>query len=87
MLAVYSLGELVRKKFKLKSILYNDTSNNEVKQRIISLMQENPNIAVGEIADIVGLYVGHTEDYIRELKKSGLVKREGKLKNRQWIVK
>ena len=74
-LVVYTLGELVRRKFKLKSILFNDTSNNEVKQRIISLMQENPNIEVGEIADILGLYIGHTEDYIRKLEKSGLVKR------------
>jgi hypothetical protein len=85
--AVYALGELERKKFKLKSILFNYTGSDEVKQKIISLMQENPSIAVGEIADIVGLYIGHTEDYIRELKKSGLVQQEGKLKNRQWIVK
>ena len=87
MFAVYALGELVRRKFKLKSILFNDTSNNEVKQIIISLMQENPNITVGEIADNVGLYIGHTEDYIRKLKKSGLVQQEGKIKNRQWIIK
>ena len=87
MIAVYALGEFFRRKYKLKSILFYDTSDNEVKQRIISMMQKNPKISEGDIADSVGLYIGHTQEYIRKLKKSGLVEREGKFRNRLWVVK
>ena len=84
---VYISGEFIRRKLKVRSILFYDTSSDEIKQGIISLMQERPTITVGEIADIFGIYTGHAEDYIRVLKKRGFVQQEGKLKNRRWLVK
>ena len=85
-MAVYAIGEFIRRKFKLKSILGYDTSNDEVKQKIVSLMIENPNITAGEIADTFGYYIGHAEAYIRVLKKTGLIRSEGYGSNRRWIV-
>ena len=84
---VYISGEFIRRKLKVRSILLYDTGSDEIKQGIISLMQERPNITVGEIADIFGINIGHAGEYIRVLKKRGFVQQEGKLKNRRWLVK
>lgn len=86
MFIIYGVGELIRKKFKLKSILFFDTKNEKIKQQIIELMKGDPNVGIGDIADVVGLYPGHTEAYIRALKKSGQICSEGWWKNRRWNV-
>ena len=72
-LTVYSAGEFTRRKFKLKSIIFYDTNDNEIKQRIVSLIEENPNMSSGEISDILMINVEHAEEYIQELKKSGVI--------------
>ena len=83
---VYGIGELVRRKFKLKSLLFFDTKNEEIKQKIIELMKDDPTISIGDIADVVDLYPGHTEAYINALEKSGQISSEGWWWNRRWFV-
>ena len=80
------IGELIRRKFKLRSLLFFDTKNEEIKQKIVELMRDDPTIGIGDIADAVGLYPGHTEAYIRSLKRSGLISSEGWWWNRRWFV-
>jgi len=85
--AVYWVGELIRRKYKLSSILFYDTGNQEIKNIIISLMKENSNISTGKISDMLGISVVHAEEYIRKLKKSGLTIQEGRGNNLKWVVK
>ena len=83
---VYGIGELVRRKFKLKSLFFFDTNNEEIKQKIIELMKNDPTTGIGDIADVLDLNLGHTEEYIDALKKSGQISSEGWWRNRRWIV-
>jgi ATP-dependent DNA helicase RecG len=60
---------------------------NETQQKIIDLMITNPNIKAQEIADVIGITKRRVESNVSQLKKSGLVEREGARKNGRWIVK
>jgi predicted HTH transcriptional regulator len=60
---------------------------NETQQRIIDLLIENPLVTTQAVADSLGLTRRTVENYISQLKKAGLVEREGARKNGRWIVK
>jgi len=60
---------------------------NETQQKIIDLILDNPLITTQAIADVLSLTRRKVDYHISQLKKSGLVEREGAKKNGQWIVK
>ena len=60
---------------------------NETQQKIIDLILDNPLITTQAIADALSLTRRKVDYHISQLKKSGLVEREGAKKNGQWIVK
>ena len=60
---------------------------NEMRQKIIVLMKNNPRITTSKIAVALGINASNVESHIRLLKKAGLVERDGAKKNGCWIVK
>jgi ATP-dependent DNA helicase RecG len=65
----------------------NAVGLNETRQRIIELMNARPDIKTQEIAEAIGITKRRVESNISELKKSGLIKRDGTKRNSRWIVK
>ena len=59
---------------------------NETQQRIISLVLEKPMITTQVIADSLNFTRRKVDYHINQLKKAGLVEREGAKKNGRWIV-
>ena len=60
---------------------------NERQNKIISALIENPNATVLDVAEALGMAKRTVENNISQLKKAGLVKREGARKSGRWIVK
>jgi len=60
---------------------------NETQKNIIKMLAENPEIKVQTVADTLGLTKRKVEYHIGQMKKAGLVEREGARKNGRWIVK
>jgi ATP-dependent DNA helicase RecG len=60
---------------------------NETQQNILKLLAENPTITTQYIADTLGMTRRNVENHISQLKKSGLVERDGARKNGRWVVK
>jgi ATP-dependent DNA helicase RecG len=60
---------------------------NETQQKIIVLISDNPAITTQAIADSLNLTRRKVDYHISQLKKSGIVEREGAKKNGRWIVK
>ena len=90
MTIVYFAGAFIRRKLKLNSILLcgtYDTKNEKIRQKIVELMKNEPTADIEHIAIFLDLELGHTEAYIRALKKSGQVSCEGGWTNRRWVVK
>ena len=59
---------------------------NEVRQRIIELMTNEPTITTQQIADTLDIDVKNADANIRALKKAGIIEREGSKKKGHWIV-
>lgn len=55
--------------------------------RVIRLLSENGNLTLPEIADKLQLSLGGVEKIVRQLKKEGILSREGSTKAGKWIVK
>jgi predicted HTH transcriptional regulator len=60
---------------------------NDTQQEIIFLILENSMITTQSIADSLGFTRRKVDYHISQLKKAGLVEREGAKKNGRWIVK
>jgi ATP-dependent DNA helicase RecG len=60
---------------------------NEQQQSILKLFSENPTITTQATADSLGISKRSVDNHIRELKRLGLIEREGAKKNGRWIVK
>ena len=60
---------------------------NETQQNIIVLISVNSLITTQAIADSLNLTRRKVDYHISQLKKAGLVEREGAKKNGRWIVK
>ena len=60
---------------------------NETQKKIIDLITSNPIITADELSDAVGITKRRIESNISQLKKAGLIEREGARKNGRWIVK
>ena len=69
----------------------NETINNDPlngrKEKIVSLMKENKDITMGELAKSLGVSRSTVGRDIADLKKDGTVKREGSYKTGVWIIK
>jgi ATP-dependent DNA helicase RecG len=59
----------------------------DVQKNILELMRENPKITMPIIADTLKMTKRNVEYHISQLKKSGLVEREGARKSGYWVVK
>lgn len=55
--------------------------------RVIRLLSDNGNLTLPEIADKLQLSLGGVEKIVRQLKKEGILSREGSTKAGKWIVK
>lgn len=55
--------------------------------RVIRLLSNNGNLTLPEIADKLQLSLGGVEKIVRQLKKEGILSREGSTKAGKWIVK
>jgi ATP-dependent DNA helicase RecG len=60
---------------------------NELRQKIIDLMRDNPKITTKKIAEYLEINIKNAESNIRSLKKAGIIEREGAKKNGCWIIK
>jgi len=60
---------------------------NKTQQKIIALFSDNSLITTQSIADTLNLTRRKVDYHISQLKKAGLVEREGAKKNGRWIVK
>ena len=60
---------------------------NETQKKIIALLIENPKITMPVVAETLGMTKRSVESNISQLKKAGLVEREGARKNGSWVVK
>jgi ATP-dependent DNA helicase RecG len=60
---------------------------NETQKNIIKLLIEDPEIKAQAIADSLGLTKRKVEYHVSQLKKAGLIEREGARKNGRWIIK
>jgi predicted HTH transcriptional regulator len=60
---------------------------NKTQKKIISILCESPQTSVSAIAETLGMAKRTVENNISQLKKFGLVEREGARKNGRWIVK
>jgi len=60
---------------------------NEIQQKILKLLVEDPALTIQTAADSLNLTRRSVEHHISQLKKAGLVEREGARKNGLWIVK
>ena len=83
---VYGTGELVRRKLKLKSLLFFDTRNTETQQKIITLIEKNQDITIRQIADDLWITRDHAKAYIHVLKKAGMVRQEGTWISPRWVL-
>lgn len=55
--------------------------------RVIRLLSDNGNLTLPEVADKLQLSLGGVEKIVRQLKKEGILSREGSTKAGKWIVK
>jgi ATP-dependent DNA helicase RecG len=60
---------------------------NETQQHILKMLFENPAITTQTVADALGISRRTVDNHISQLKKAGLVGRDGAKKNGYWIVK
>ena len=68
------------KKYPLKYTL-NDTQN-----KIINIMTKKPEITIDKLATEIGLTIPGIKKNIDQLKKAGLIKRNGSRKTGSWII-
>ena len=59
---------------------------NETQKKIIALLIENPNATIQAISEMLGMTKRNVEMSISQLKKVGLIEREGARKNGRWII-
>ena len=59
---------------------------NKTQQNILKMLFENPIITTQAVADLLGVSRRTVDNHISQLKKSGLIEREGAKKNGRWIV-
>ena len=74
----------------VKSVGINDGINigiNETQKKIIELLIERPDVTAEQLSVAVGITKRRVEANISQLKKLGLVEREGARKNGRWVVK
>jgi len=55
--------------------------------KIISLMRENPQVSIPEVAKAIGRTSRAIEMQIAQLKSEGLIERIGPAKGGYWVVK
>jgi len=67
-----------------ESVAESETST---RQKIISLLQKNGCIVAEEMARRIGISVDGVWYHIKELRKKGIVSREGSTKSGRWVVK
>ena len=65
--------------------LHSNGESNRI--RVIRLLSDNGNLTLPEIADKLQLSLGGVEKIVRQLKKEGILSREGSTKAGKWIVK
>lgn len=68
----------------------NDRSTQEIRssrERLISLLHENPYLTLAEIAEIIGLTRDGVKKIADKLRAEGILSREGSTKAGKWIVK
>jgi|GEM_PF-2463391 len=64
----------------------NDPVNDPVKQTILNCTQQNPKAIYIEIANKTGYSISKIKRHIRELKKTGVIKRIGSEKTGYWGI-
>ena len=67
------------------NLLHSKGESNRI--RVIRLLSDNGNLTLPEIADKLQLSLGGVEKIVRQLKKEGILSREGSTKAGKWIVK
>ena len=65
--------------------LYGKGESNRV--RVINYLSDDGNLTLPEIAEKLQLSLGGVEKIVRQLKKEGILSREGSTKAGKWIVK
>jgi ATP-dependent DNA helicase RecG len=61
-------------------------SSQKSSQKIVSLMAENPNITINQLADIIGVSDRTIKKYIASLQSENIIKRVGPDKGGHWEV-
>jgi len=84
---IYGMGEFIRRKYGHKSLMFNNTNDNEVRQVLLTEMRTNPQVSILRLADKTGLSQDHIIDYAHALKKAGQITFEGSFHRKvRWMV-
>lgn len=59
----------------------------ENQRRIISCLEQNPEMSVSHLAEEIGISSRKIENNIRKLKKYGILQRKGSPRKGYWIVR
>lgn len=65
-------------------VISKDKSNGE---RVVTLLKSNGELTLPEVAQILNLSLGGIEKIVRQLKRDGVLAREGSTKAGRWVVK
>ena len=64
-----------------------ETALGKTSGKILSLMRENPQVSIPEIAKAIGRTARAIEMQVAQLKAEGLIERVGSAKGGHWVVK
>lgn len=64
----------------------NQGAEYSVKDRILTVIQEEPTMSQKKIANVIGEKYSTVKYYMECMKKSGIIKREGSSQKGRWII-
>lgn len=70
-----------------ENIQENQSKGKNNGEKVISLLKSNGELTLPEVARILNLSLGGIEKIVRQLKRDGILVREGSTKAGRWIVK
>jgi ATP-dependent DNA helicase RecG len=65
---------------------YAENDENSVSARIIKVLQDDPALSQKKIAELLGENISSIKYYMEQMKKNGVIKREGTSQKGKWII-
>ena len=80
----FMLGEILH---ALQQATSENTHLSELELTILQCIEEDSSVSAKQIAEMCGMSARQIEKYLAELKKKGVLHREGARKNGKWHVR